>query len=200
MPSSNAAASCSALRRELAPGRGRSVRGRAARLATMIRIDHLWLAVEPLDTRAGAERLLARRGANVRLGPGPSRLPVRQRTRHPHQAARARRFWCVVCGAALERRALRVAAPGACRESTDGVDAAKGTSSAIYLRRRRPARGQAWVISLTTMKASTMPWGLPSAIDSASPMRAANTSRAFLIACIFLIVSLACLIAFSRSA
>lgn len=26
----------------------------------MIRIDHLWLAVEPLDMRAGAERLLAR--------------------------------------------------------------------------------------------------------------------------------------------
>ena len=26
----------------------------------MIRIDHLWLAVEPLDMRAGAERLLVR--------------------------------------------------------------------------------------------------------------------------------------------
>ena len=26
----------------------------------MIRIDHLWLAVEPLDMRAGSERLLAR--------------------------------------------------------------------------------------------------------------------------------------------
>ena len=26
----------------------------------MIRIDRLWLAVEPLDMRAGAERLLAR--------------------------------------------------------------------------------------------------------------------------------------------
>jgi transposase len=46
--------------RELAPGCGRSVRGVAAWLAAMIRIDQLWLAVEPLDMRAGAERLLAR--------------------------------------------------------------------------------------------------------------------------------------------
>ena len=36
------------------------MRGVAARLATMIRIDQLWLAVEPLDMRADAERLLAR--------------------------------------------------------------------------------------------------------------------------------------------
>jgi transposase len=36
------------------------VRGVAARLVAMIRIDQLWLAVEPLDMRAGAERLLAR--------------------------------------------------------------------------------------------------------------------------------------------
>jgi transposase len=31
-----------------------------ARAAAMIRIDSLWLAVEPMDMRAGAERLLAR--------------------------------------------------------------------------------------------------------------------------------------------
>ena len=32
----------------------------AARVAAVIRIDALWLAVEPVDMRAGAERLLAR--------------------------------------------------------------------------------------------------------------------------------------------
>jgi transposase len=32
----------------------------AARAATVIRIDTMWLAVEPIDMRAGAERLLAR--------------------------------------------------------------------------------------------------------------------------------------------
>lgn len=34
--------------------------GLAARVAAVIRIDALWLAVEPVDMRAGAERLLAR--------------------------------------------------------------------------------------------------------------------------------------------
>ena len=32
----------------------------AARVAAVIRIDALWLAVEPVDMRAGADRLLAR--------------------------------------------------------------------------------------------------------------------------------------------
>ena len=40
------------------PGRGR-LRGLAARVAAVIRIDSLWLAVEPMDMRAGADRLLA---------------------------------------------------------------------------------------------------------------------------------------------
>jgi transposase len=35
------------------------VRGLDARVAAVIRIDSLWLAVEPVDMRAGAERLLA---------------------------------------------------------------------------------------------------------------------------------------------
>ena len=35
------------------------MRGLAAGVAAMIRIDQLWLAVEPLDMRAGTERLLA---------------------------------------------------------------------------------------------------------------------------------------------
>jgi transposase len=34
------------------------VRGLDARVAAVIRIDSLWLAVEPMDMRAGAERLL----------------------------------------------------------------------------------------------------------------------------------------------
>jgi transposase len=36
------------------------VRGLDARVAAVIRIDSLWLAVEPVDMRAGPERLLAR--------------------------------------------------------------------------------------------------------------------------------------------
>jgi len=36
------------------------LRALAARVARMIRIDAMWLAVEPIDMRAGADRLLAR--------------------------------------------------------------------------------------------------------------------------------------------
>ena len=36
------------------------MRGLDARAAAMIRIDTLWLAVQPIDMRAGADRLLAR--------------------------------------------------------------------------------------------------------------------------------------------
>ena len=35
------------------------MRGLDARVAAVIRIDALWLAVEPMDMRAGAERLLS---------------------------------------------------------------------------------------------------------------------------------------------
>lgn len=38
----------------------RRVRGLAARVAAVIRIDALWLASAPVDMRAGPERLLAR--------------------------------------------------------------------------------------------------------------------------------------------
>ena len=38
----------------------RRVRGLAARVAAVIRIDALWLAASPVDMRAGPERLLAR--------------------------------------------------------------------------------------------------------------------------------------------
>ena len=38
---------------------GIGVRGLDTRGAAMIRIDAVWLAVEPLDMRAGADRLLA---------------------------------------------------------------------------------------------------------------------------------------------
>jgi transposase len=36
------------------------MRGLDARAAAVIRIDAMWLAVEPMDMRAGADRLLAR--------------------------------------------------------------------------------------------------------------------------------------------
>ena len=44
----------------LAAGRGCRLRGLAARVAAVIRIDAVWLAVEPLDMRAGTETALAR--------------------------------------------------------------------------------------------------------------------------------------------
>ena len=46
----------------------------------MIRIDAMWLAVEPVDMRAGVDRLLAR---VVQV------LPLRQRAIEPDQAAGA---------------------------------------------------------------------------------------------------------------
>ena len=45
--------------RELATAGWRRLRGLASRVAAVIRIDSLWLAVEPVDMRAGADRLLA---------------------------------------------------------------------------------------------------------------------------------------------
>ena len=36
------------------------MRGLDARAAAMIRIDAMWLAIQPLDMRAGADRLMAR--------------------------------------------------------------------------------------------------------------------------------------------
>ena len=44
---------------ELAQHRSGRVRRVDARAAAMIRIDAMWLAVEPIDMRAGADRLLA---------------------------------------------------------------------------------------------------------------------------------------------
>jgi transposase len=45
---------------ELAQRGGRFLRSLDARAAAMIRIDAMWLCVEPLDMRAGADRLMAR--------------------------------------------------------------------------------------------------------------------------------------------
>jgi len=44
----------------MADGRGRCLRSLAARAASVIRIEAIWLAVEPLDMRAGTEAALAR--------------------------------------------------------------------------------------------------------------------------------------------
>lgn len=64
----------------------------------MIRIDAMWLAADPIDMRAGAERLLARR-ASLRRSASAPWLPVRERPRHARQAAGARRLRRVVRGA-----------------------------------------------------------------------------------------------------
>lgn len=44
----------------VADGRSRRLRSLAARAASVIRIEAIWLAVEPLDMRAGTEAALAR--------------------------------------------------------------------------------------------------------------------------------------------
>lgn len=44
----------------MARERGRRLRGVAARVAAVIRVDAIWLATEPLDMRAGTETALAR--------------------------------------------------------------------------------------------------------------------------------------------
>nr|WP_277988866.1 IS66 family insertion sequence element accessory protein TnpB [Ramlibacter ginsenosidimutans] len=44
----------------MAHGRGRRLRGLVARAVSVIRIEAIWLAVEPLDMRAGTEAALAR--------------------------------------------------------------------------------------------------------------------------------------------
>ena len=59
-------------------GIGRSaVRPVAARVVALIRVDAIWLAVEPLDMRAGTETILAR-VVKVFGAARPPRLPVCQ--------------------------------------------------------------------------------------------------------------------------
>ena len=43
----------------MADQRGLAVRGLGARAAEVIRIDALWMSVQPMDMRSGADRLLA---------------------------------------------------------------------------------------------------------------------------------------------
>ena len=75
----------------------------------MIRIDALWLCTQPLDMRAGAERLLAAVVQTVGAA-HPHHGYVFANARHAHQAARARRLRRVVRRAAAQRRALRLGA------------------------------------------------------------------------------------------
>jgi len=44
----------------MAGGSSRALRGLAARAAALIRVDAVWLGVEPLDMRAGTEAALAK--------------------------------------------------------------------------------------------------------------------------------------------
>lgn len=81
----------------------------------MIRIDAVWLAVQPVDLRCGADRLLTR-GAGVRGGEVAPRLSLCQRPAHAHQAGGARRLWGVVRGQAAE--------PGTLWPDTDAGSAA----------------------------------------------------------------------------
>ena len=91
------------------PGRSRRLRGLDARAAAVIRVDAVWLAVEPLDMRAGTEAALARVVARLRCRPPAPRLPVRQPPRQPHEGARARRHRRVAGRAAAEPGQVRLA-------------------------------------------------------------------------------------------
>jgi hypothetical protein len=74
----------------------------------MIRIDAMWLAVEPTDMRAGADRLLAR----VVQVFGSARAHhgyLFANARHAREARRARRLRRVVRGAPPEPGMLRLA-------------------------------------------------------------------------------------------
>ena len=72
--------------------------GLAARLVEVIRIEAVWLAVEPLDLAIGMEPPGAR-GRGVRRGPAAPCVPVHQPPRQPDQGAGARRLRCVAGGA-----------------------------------------------------------------------------------------------------
>ena len=89
-------------------GRGR-LRGLDARAAAVIRVDAVWLAVEPLDMRAGTEAALARVVARLRRRAPAPRLPLRQPPRQPHEGAGARRH-----------RRVAGRAPAATRASSSG--------------------------------------------------------------------------------
>jgi hypothetical protein len=77
----------------------------------MIRIDAMWLAAEPIDMRAGADRLLAR-VVQVFGAAQAHHGYLFANAWHAHQAAGARRLRRVVRRAAPERRPLRLAGGG----------------------------------------------------------------------------------------
>jgi hypothetical protein len=63
---------------DLAGRSRRRVRTADQGAAALIRIDAMWLAIEPVDMRAGADRLLARVVAGLRRRTSAPRLWLRQ--------------------------------------------------------------------------------------------------------------------------
>ena len=63
----------------MAAGRSQRLCGLAARAAAVIRVECVWLAVEPLDMRAGTDAALARVVPVFGAAQAAPRLPVRQR-------------------------------------------------------------------------------------------------------------------------
>ncbi len=76
---------------ELARSSGVGLRCLAARLASVIRVDAIWLATEPLDMRAGTDTALARVVSVFGSCAAASRVPLCQPPRQPHEGACARR-------------------------------------------------------------------------------------------------------------
>jgi transposase len=74
---------------------------RGARAAAVIRIDAMWLAVEPLDMRAGTETALAR-VVKVFGAAGRTTPTCSPTAGQPHEGAGARRHRRVAGGAAPE--------------------------------------------------------------------------------------------------
>ena len=85
----------------------------AVRAVAVIRIDAMWLASEPVDMRAGADRLLARVVQVFGAARAHHGYLFANSRVDAHQVAGARRLRGVVCGAAPEHGRLRVAGQAA---------------------------------------------------------------------------------------
>ena len=88
--------------RQLTQPRGGGLRQLAARVAAMIRIDAMWLAVEPVDMRAGADRLLAR--VVQVFGAARDNRQHTTATSSPIRARRASSCWCTTDSASGVQR------------------------------------------------------------------------------------------------
>jgi hypothetical protein len=84
----------------------------------MLRIDALWLCAQPVDMRAGTERLLAAVVTTLGEARAHHGLPVRQRPATRVKAAGSRRLRHLVRCQTAARRTLRLGSRRSCRSRT----------------------------------------------------------------------------------